>query len=398
MDPLRIAIVGTGSRGVRCYGALLGEKDDVSITALCDPNPVRLRLAKESLELDASCYTDHEDMFAKEELDAAVIASPDYCHEANAVSALSHGVSVLIDKPLSTTVKGCRNIIAAAEKSGKTAMVGFNMRHDPVLKRLKELVDDGLLGRIFLIESREFYDGGRTYMARWNRSYENSGGLWVHKGCHDFDFFNWLLDFPRPVKVCAFAGVNVLTPEGIPFEVKDGTEVGPTCHECMYRETCPDVRAFDGPEFTGEAREADGYAKDVCIYLSDKDVHDNGIAIVEYENGVRASHMECFITPISDRRYTVIGDKGQAEVSTHDRHILVRPRWSREIIEYRIPKAEGTHGGSDPILVDDFVRVLQGVVQNLSTVEQGQYSTAIGQAAEIARREERVVNLKELLG
>jgi hypothetical protein len=42
------------------------------------------------------------------------------------------------------------------------------------------------------------------------------------------------------------------------------------------------------------------------MYLSDKDTHDNGFAIIEYENGVKAMHMECFVTPISDRRYTVL--------------------------------------------------------------------------------------------
>ena len=73
-----------------------------------------------------------------------------------------------------------------------------------------------------MMENREFYDGGRTYMARWNGKKSESGGLWIHKGSHDFDVFNWLLNFPKPKKVSAFAGMNVFTPQNFPFEVKDG--------------------------------------------------------------------------------------------------------------------------------------------------------------------------------
>ena len=77
------------------------------------------------------------------------------------------------------------------------------------------------------------------------------------------------------------------------------------------------------------------------MYLSDKDTHDNGIAMVEYDNGARASHMECFVTPISDRRYTIVGELGQIEASLTDRIVTLRPRWSKEIVTYQIPDEEG---------------------------------------------------------
>jgi predicted dehydrogenase len=234
-------------------------------------------------------------------------------------------------------------------------------------------------------------------MARWNRSYELCGGLWIHKGSHDFDVFNWLLGFPKPVKVSAFAGVSVLTPENIPFEFNPEVPVGPTCHECPYSERCPDCQKEDSAEWTGEAHQADKYAKDLCIYTSEKDVHDNGIAMVEYENGVRASHLECFITPISDRRYTVVGDRGQAEVSLTDRTITVRPRWKSESTTYNIPSGEGGHGGADPGLVDAFVTAISENDSGASNLSHGMLSTAIGQAAELSRREERMVYMSELL-
>lgn len=395
---LEIGIIGAGTRGIKCFATWIEKRDDARITAICDPNPVRMAEGVKKLSVKPVFYTDIGLMFEKEKLDAVIITSPDNCHEANAVTALEKGVNVLIDKPLSTTVKGCQSIIDAASKAQKLAMIGFNLRHDPTLKRLKKIIVEGILGKIFLIENREFYPGGRTYMSRWNRKYALSGGLWVHKGSHDFDVFNWLLDFPRPYKVSSFAGINVFTPENIPFELEQGEKPGPTCHECKYKQICPDFSDISKyPDFSDEARKIDNYSKDLCMYLSDKDVHDNGIAIVEYANGVRASHLECFVTSVHDRLYTVIGDRGQAEVSLGKRTIVIYPRWTAEIIKYEIPLVEGGHGGADPGLIDSFIGAIKGDLSVNSTLEHGLLSTAIGQAAEISRREGKTVYIKELI-
>ncbi len=392
-----IGIIGTGGRGAG-FAYLVGLGSDAQITALCDPNPVRMKAFGGKLKSKPAMYENVDAMLKKEKLDGVIITSPDYCHEVNAVAALKHGANVFIDKPLATTVKGCKNIIETAKKTKKIAMMGFNLRHDPTLKKLKQIISDGVLGKVFLIENREFYDGGRTYMSRWNRKYALSGGLWIHKGSHDFDIFNWLLDFPKPVKVSAFAAINVFNPQNIPFKVEKGTKVGPTCHQCAYKEICPDVHLYpEDAGFSDEAAKVDHYVKDLCMYLADKDVHDNGIAMVEYENGAKASHLECFVASFSDRLYTVVGDRGTAEVSLHKRTILVRPRWSQETILHQIPELQGSHGGADPGILGAFIKVLKGKSPVTSTLEHGMWSTAIGQAAEISRREERTVRIKELM-
>jgi predicted dehydrogenase len=232
---LNIGIIGAGSRGILAFGENISKRDDANVVALCDPNTVRMESVSEKLEGEQRFYTSDVEMLRNEKLDAVIITSPDYFHEQNAVNALNHGVNVLLDKPLATTVKGCKNIIAAAEKAGKVVMIGFNLRHNLVLKRLKDIVEKGTLGRIFLIENREFYDGGRTYMSRWNRKYEMSGGLWIHKGSHDFDVFNWLLNFPKPKKVSSFAGIDVLNHDNIPFELNGKDDVGPTAASALTK-------------------------------------------------------------------------------------------------------------------------------------------------------------------
>ncbi len=234
MKKLQFAIIGTGYRGTYCWGDMIHKRDDTEVIALCDPNPVRMKKSAEIIGIKPKMYKTTDELFKHEKPDAVIITSPDGCHEANAVAALNAGVNVLIDKPLSTTVAGCRHIIAASEKAKKIIMIGFNLRHHAVLRKMKELIDAGTIGRIFFMENREFYSGGRTYMSRWNRSYEKCGGLWIHKGCHDFDIFNWFMNFPKPVKVSAFAGISVLTPKNIPFKLRKGVKPGPCCHNCAY--------------------------------------------------------------------------------------------------------------------------------------------------------------------
>ncbi|MBO7327422.1 MAG: Gfo/Idh/MocA family oxidoreductase [Lentisphaeria bacterium] len=398
---IRLAIIGTGCRGTWTFGEILKDKEDVEIAALCDVNPVRLQAAAKTLKINPALYTFVDEMASKENFDGVIITTPDSTHYEISMKALQNNWNVLVDKPLATNVADCKKLIAVAEEKKLTLMIGFNLRHHAVLKRLKELIDNGDLGRVFLAENREFYDGGKTYMSRWNRLFANTGGLWIHKGSHDFDVFNWLLDFPKIERVCSFAAINVLTPQNLPFEKENGIEPGPGCDDCYYQKKCPDRFLFSAMEadfWSKDAIKEDGYCRNQCMYLSDKDVHDNGIAMVEYANGIKVSHMECFIGCKNDRVYTVVGDKAIAEVSLSDRTIKVTCRWSGETVTYSIPAVSGGHGGADPSLVDTFCKVIRGEAQPNSTAIHGLWASAIGQAAEISRREHRMVDMSELLG
>ena len=136
---LKVGIIGCGARGKLAFGAMLKDREDCEICALHDTNSVRMREVQAFL--GGNMYTDLDEMLDKENLDCAVITTPDAEHEACAVKALNHGVNVLIDKPLAVSAQGCQNVIDAMHKSGKIAMMGFNLRHHPVLKRMKEIID-----------------------------------------------------------------------------------------------------------------------------------------------------------------------------------------------------------------------------------------------------------------
>ena len=299
---------------------------------------------------------------------------------------------------MATNVSDCLKILEERKKTGKKLFLGFNLRYDPVLIKIKEIIDSNLLGRIVTVENVDYYEGGKTYMARWNRFYDKTGGLFCHKGSHDFDIINWFLGMRKPLTVSAFAGNDVLTPENIPFEYDNIKNIGPYCRVCKYKNVCPDYRDHSGNLlFSEEIALEDNYYPDTCIYTSEKTNHDNGIAIIEYEKGARASHWECFFTPVSTRKYTVIGTRGHLEANLGKSIITVYPRWSNDKIEYTINRSEGGHGGADPQMIKDTISAINNEKNEFASVKEGILSVAIAQASEISRREKRTVDINELI-
>ncbi len=399
-NPLSLGIIGAGGRGVRCFGKLIAARDDVRLTALADVNPVRMEAACALLGLNPARYTDVDALLTEQKLDGVIVTSPDFCHAGHVLAALRAGVRhVLVDKPLATTVADCLKIARALKETGAHLAIGFNMRHLPLIETIKRVIDDGVIGDLMLIENREFYDGGRTYMARWNRKYAWSGGLWVHKGTHDFDVFNWWNAGGTPVRVSASGGVNALRADKIPFPVEPNKPVGPNCTSCAYADVCPDFSAPVGGKdlYNAETAFADGYVQDLCVFLSDKDTHDNGIALVEYDNNVRASHLECFVCNFTDRLYTIVGDRGTLMAHLEDpTRIELRPRWGANKTIEVPPAGEGSHGGADPRLLENFLAAIRGGATSSSTLRDGIRAVAVGQAAEVSWRNHRMVDIGEL--
>jgi len=133
------------------------------------------------------------------------------------------------------------------------------------------------------------------------------------------------------------------------------------------------------------------------MYLSDKDTHDQGVAIVLYDNGATAMHSEYFATPKTDRHYFIEGTKGHAEVNLSDNLIEVLPRWSSDRIEYKLSASSGDHGGADPIMCAEFISCLKKGLRPAAAGIDGAWSVAIGESCELSRMKNRVVKISEVL-
>jgi predicted dehydrogenase len=86
-----------------------------------------------------------------DDLDAAIVATPPSSHFSVALAALNAGLHVLVEKPLATTVEDAETLIEAA--SGNRLMVGHTFMYNPAVRRLREIIDSGVLGRILYIDA-----------------------------------------------------------------------------------------------------------------------------------------------------------------------------------------------------------------------------------------------------
>jgi len=146
---LRCAIVGLGYWG-KNYVRVLGDRGDADLVAVCDPSEDAIETARASFADRAPwrAMCDPQEVFAAEDVDAVVIATPATTHFALVQEALGAGKHVLCEKPLAMSVDACRQLIDAAGQGGKTLFVGHTFIYNPAVRATKELVASGELGGV----------------------------------------------------------------------------------------------------------------------------------------------------------------------------------------------------------------------------------------------------------
>lgn len=385
---VNFGIIGTGGRGMHFARGLLARPQDARIVALCDTNAKRLAGAQELLGTDATLYRDYRDLLAREDIAAVIITTPDYTHEEIAQASFRAGKHTLCEKPLATTVEGCRRILQAQAASGKLLEVGFVLRYVTLFERARDIVQRGELGTPRLIELSDHYRGGSSYFRRWNRLSRYSGGLLIHKGTHDFDLLNWILG-RLPTHVAAFADVNVFVPD---------SAKGERCLTCANR--CPDYVDITQGQ-TGKlfyrAEDEDGYVQDVCLYNSEKDTHDSAAVLLNYGGAARAVYTECFHSALTGRRLRIIGDQAELLADEAAMRLEVSYRHRNERVAHTFVAGGQGHGGGDEGQIAALLDAIRGGAPTRATGEAGMWAVAVGQAAELARRSGRIVALDEVL-
>ncbi len=205
-QPINIGVIGYGYRGRELAG-LLAENPQYRLSAICDRQSEYSSLLKRSEPMkQVGFYTDFRKILENKELEAVVIAVPQYAHHSLALEAFRAGKHVYTEKPMALSIRECDEMIAAAEKAGKVLMVGQQMRYHAHLLKMKEVVDSGELGKPVMIWLTEFRD---PFHGEWAYDKKKSGGLLVEKNCHHTDFFNWMAG-ASPVSVYASGGQDVV--------------------------------------------------------------------------------------------------------------------------------------------------------------------------------------------
>ena len=102
--------------------------------------------------------TDYQRFLEDESIDIIVVCSPDHLHAEHAIAALRAGKHVLCEKPMTTNVQSCRDIVRAVDETGLTFMVSQFMRFESVYRSIKTIYDQGKIGNAFFVEGSYIHD------------------------------------------------------------------------------------------------------------------------------------------------------------------------------------------------------------------------------------------------
>jgi len=191
--PLRIGIIGLGAWGARAHFPAFSSLPAVEVVAIADPDDAPRHAAADlgipRIEADPFRLLRDTDG-----LDAVVIATPDDTHRDLVLAAFEAGLHVLCEKPLAYSLPQAEEMTAAAERAGLIAKVGFLFRHSPVVKRMRDLIDAGLIGDVQLFEhvgvNAQFIDPDRPMHWKMQRQHA-PGGVFVEYGAHTIDLALW---------------------------------------------------------------------------------------------------------------------------------------------------------------------------------------------------------------
>ncbi|WP_460796940.1 inositol 2-dehydrogenase [Microbacterium sp. GXF0217] len=194
-NPLRIGLIGTGRIG-QVHAANIADDANATLTWIADPFIQSARGVAE--RFGGRATADADELFAADDVDAVLIASPTPTHVALIEQAVDRGIPVLCEKPIDLDIARVEALRPKVAASGVPVALGFNRRFDPAFAEVRARVADGEIGALeqLTIVSRDPAAPPADYVAV-------SGGIFRDMTIHDFDMARFFL--PDIVRVSATA-------------------------------------------------------------------------------------------------------------------------------------------------------------------------------------------------
>jgi predicted dehydrogenase len=249
-DEVRVAVVGVGNRGTLLLRNLI-KIPGVRVAAVCDVLPERAAAAAKIVSDAGGAAREWQDfrkmLDEQTEIDAVVVATPDWTHKDIDIAVLEVGKHLYAEKPLALTVEDCKLVVNAAREAKGIFQVGFQLRHDPNRSAAQKFIRDGGAGRVLMCHGIR-HGGDLPRDIPWYFDRTRCGDIVVDQGIHILDQFTWAIG-THPVRALASGGTDLFVndPPGrtvmdnysLIFEYPNGVRVNFSHHY------------FDPPGFSG---------------------------------------------------------------------------------------------------------------------------------------------------
>jgi len=183
MKTLKTVVSGLGRIGWQFHLPSISGHDGFQLAAVCDPLEERLEEAQKDFSVK-SVYKDFHQMISEETPDLVVIASPTHFHEEQAIHAMEEGCDVFLDKPMAPDLATADRIIEAKKRTGQKLMMYQPYRARGEMLVLRDIMDSGILGNVFMIKVRNH---NFVFRNDWQAFRKYGGGMLNNFGAHAID-------------------------------------------------------------------------------------------------------------------------------------------------------------------------------------------------------------------
>lgn len=186
---LNIGLVGVGRMGIAYARYLATRVPGATLHAVADVRPEAAEAARAQFGA-AKAYPDFNDLVADPAVDAVVVMTPTKLHKDVVIAAARARKPIFCEKPLSLSLADAEAMRAAVKSAGVFFQLGFMRRFDAGYAAAKRKIDGGAIGKlcVFKSTSKDKERPSVDYLRP-----ENSGGLFIDMGIHDFDLARWFM-------------------------------------------------------------------------------------------------------------------------------------------------------------------------------------------------------------
>lgn len=409
-----VAILGTGGRGY-AYGKLLAKRpNEFKVTALCDINPEQLKKENVLFNLPQNAlFTDEEEFFKEKRADVMIISTWDKYHVAQCIKAMKLGCDVLLEKPVSDSKEELEELLKVRCETGKTVIVCHVLRYGSGYRKLKQLLSDGVIGKLTAIDAMErvaYWHQAQAYVRLQSEHNFITYPTILAKCCHDLDYIQHYAG-SKCETVSSLGGLDFFLPKNAP---KGATK---RCLDCPHVDTCvysAKLIYIDGwknngcPPFswpynkvtlinpTTEENLYEGiktkeFGK--CAFLTgveeNKSVVDHQTVQMHFANGVDAL-LKMQYCAFPGRRINLFGTYGEIVFDEQSDTLSIMP-FGKPIETMKISSLDDNndsdwgHGGGDEGIISDLYDILIGKKTDYTSLEESVESHLIGIKAEISR-------------
>ena len=199
---LKLGLIGVGNVAARQHVPAFRKVENLEIVALAEADQ---RIAdQKGDECDIPLrFGDHRKMLKEVELDAVLVATPNHLHCPHTIDALKAGCHVLVEKPIGVNVGEVKRMIAAGKRAKKTVMAALCFRFRSQVQAARQLVEEGVLGRIYHARATYIRRRGVPGIGNWWTTKACGGGALGDIGVHVADAVLFVSGLPMPTHASA---------------------------------------------------------------------------------------------------------------------------------------------------------------------------------------------------